>query len=374
MQVLGSVSGGLGEDRNDRASAWYMANVTNLALAWHFTQDERYAVYATKLVDRYILSEETGMHPSLMCGQDGAKQGLIDCKDFYVFLDAIVLLERSGTMSTAQVQKMEQWTSRMVEWYMTSHKGQKEGQMLNNHGTFFDLSTLALSVYSNGIDNIDDARTRLQYRLTSVWPNGHYAYDGTPSHELITAKSLHYATFNLIGWIHIASIVESLREGNSSLAATLPSVWAMQHENSTADDPPVLLKAIRWQCQYLPDDPKVYETMMEPKKGMGVNFPYEQEDTFAFDRILEILHYGVRVYGIHRIFSPQQLKLKSVKVAMNMPLYSIKTASHTNYYSAHPDSGTRLWPALGLPNHYSGGLDGALWYKLEKNCSALNVE
>jgi hypothetical protein len=127
----------------------------------------------------------------------------------------------------------------------------------------------------------------------------------------------------------------------------------MQHENSMADDPPVLLKAIRWLRQYLPDDPKVYETLMEPKVGMGVNFPYEQEDAFAFDRILEILHYGIRVYGIHRIFSPQQLKLKSVKVAMNMPLYSIKTASHTNYSSAHPDSGTRLWPALGLPNHYS---------------------
>jgi hypothetical protein len=96
---------------------------------------------------------------------------------------------------------------------------------------------------------------------------------------------------------------------------------------------------------------------MELKAGMGVNFPYEQEDAFAFDRILEILHYGVKVYGVNRIFSPQQLRLKSVKAALKIPLYSINTASTTKYFSVQPDSGTRLWPALGLPNHYIGGND-----------------
>jgi hypothetical protein len=207
MRVPGSIIGGPGEDRNDRSSAWYMvSNVTNLALAWHFTQDKRYADYATKMVDIFILSEVTGMHPSLMCAQEGHNQGLIDWKDFFFFLDAIVLLERSGSMSGAQVQKMEQWTSHMVEWYMTSHMGMEEGLEKNNHGLYFDLSTLALSVYSNGIDDIDDARTRIQFRLSKVWPDGHYAYDGTPSHELIRATCLHYATFNLLGWIHIGYI------------------------------------------------------------------------------------------------------------------------------------------------------------------------
>jgi hypothetical protein len=68
-----------------------VANVTNLALAWHFTQDKRYTDYATKMVDMYILSEVTGMHPSLMCAQDGHDTGLIDWKDFFFFLDAILL-------------------------------------------------------------------------------------------------------------------------------------------------------------------------------------------------------------------------------------------------------------------------------------------
>jgi hypothetical protein len=256
---------------------------------------------------------------------------------------------------------MEQWTSSMVEWYMTSQMGKENGHMLNNHGMFFDLSTLAKSVYSNGIDYIDDARTRIQYRLSKVWPDGHHAYNGTPSYQLTMATSLHYVTFTLLNWIHIALIVESLRMEILSLAVSLHSIWEMKHENSTADDPPVLLKAIRWLCQYLPNNPKAYDTLMESKAGMGVKFPYEQEDTFAVDNILEILRYGVRIYGVNRIFSPQQLKLQSVKVALNMPLYSIKTASRTNFSSIYPESGMKLWPSLGLPNHYSGGSNGALW-------------
>jgi hypothetical protein len=270
-------------------------------------------------------------------------------------------------MSVAQVHRMEHWTIRMVEWYMTSHMGQEEGYMLNNHGMFFDLSTLALSVYSNDIDSIDDAHTRIQYRLTGIWPNGHYAYDGTPRNEIMRPTSLHYVTFNLVGWIHIASIVESLRTDNASFDDHIPSVWEMKHENSTSNDAPVLLKAIRWLCQYLPEDPKIYDTLMDSKAGMGVKYPYKQEDAFAFDRILEIFHHGVRIYGVNRMFSPQQMKSESVKIALNMPLYSINTASHTKYSSVDPNAGQRLWPGLGLPNHYSGGSDGALWYKLPAN-------
>jgi hypothetical protein len=80
---------------------------------------------------------------------------------------------------------MEQWASHMVEWYMTSHMGEEEGRTLNNQGMYFDLFTLDLSIYSNGIDNIDDARTRIQYRLSKAWPDGHYAYDGTPPMSLL---------------------------------------------------------------------------------------------------------------------------------------------------------------------------------------------
>jgi hypothetical protein len=87
---------------------------------------------------------------------------------------------------------------------------------------------------------------------------------------------------------------------NSSLTLSLASLWEMKHENSIADDPPVLLKAIRWLCQYLPTDPKVYDTLMESKEGMGVKFPYKQDDAVTFDSALEILHYVVRMYGVNR--------------------------------------------------------------------------
>ena len=42
-----------------------MDNVTTLALAWFFTDDLRYAKYATQLVDTFFLDPATGMHPTL---------------------------------------------------------------------------------------------------------------------------------------------------------------------------------------------------------------------------------------------------------------------------------------------------------------------
>jgi hypothetical protein len=35
--------------------------------------------------------------------------------------------------------------------------------------------------------------------------------------------------------------------------------------------------------------------MAEPVPGMGVKFPYQQIDAYAFDRMLEIFRVGVQV-------------------------------------------------------------------------------
>ena len=69
----------------------------------------------------------------------------------------------------------------------------------NNHGMYFDLSTLSLAVYGNDVDLVDYARARLRFRLAHNWPDGHFAYDGSQPHETDRPTGLHYITFNLIG-------------------------------------------------------------------------------------------------------------------------------------------------------------------------------
>jgi hypothetical protein len=96
---------------------------------------------------------------------------------------------------------------------------------------------------------------------------------------------------------------------------------------------------------------KAYTQITEPVEGMGVNFPFQMEDAFSFDRMLPLLWPAVRVYGIHQIFTEKQLKSKAVQLALNWPLYSTNYASMSPYSSIDPNSGGRTWPAFGIVNH-----------------------
>jgi hypothetical protein len=59
----------------------------------------------------------------------------------------------------------------------------------------------------------------------------------------------------------------------------------------------------------------------------------------AFDRILYDIFNGVVIYGVDRMFSPQQSWNQGfVKIALNMPLYSIVTASY-KVISGDPNAG-----------------------------------
>jgi hypothetical protein len=117
VRVPGSIIAGEGAELTDRSSAWYFVdNVTTLALAWQFTQDKKYATYAVKLLDVYILDEKTGMYPNLNCSQDSTRLGLIDWKDTYFLLDAVTLLQKSGAMTQQQVLKMQSWCADLALW------------------------------------------------------------------------------------------------------------------------------------------------------------------------------------------------------------------------------------------------------------------
>lgn len=350
-RVPGSIIGGEGENNFDRSSAWYVVdNVTTLALAWYFTGDKRYAEYAAHLADVYFLNDTTGMHPSLRYAQGGYKYGLIDWKDVYYFLDSLTLLEMSGSITNEQVKRMTEWCSRLGHWILESDMGNDEAKALNNHGLYFDLYTFSLFLYSQEDYFIHTARARLLFRLSRPSPVGHFALDGSQPHEYNRPTGLHYAAFNLIGWIHSAEINEAVRM-RSSRAEWEVSFWLVKHETESQDPSaePVLCKAIRWLCQYLPANTSHFEWHTVPSDGMGVSWPYEQLDAFSFDRILEIFRYGVRIYGLEGLYPDGDVPTNVIQ-SLRYPFYSTKLASFSNYSSVHPDSGSRSWNTIGMVN------------------------
>lgn len=361
IRVPGSIIGGPGENYNDRASAWYLiSNVTTLALAWRFAGDLKYAEYATKLVEVYFVDENTRMLPNLMHSQAGSKFGLIDWKDVYVLLDAFVLLRTSGAMTEATTLTLQRWCLDLARWAMSSNQGVAEARSPNNHGVYFDLTTLALSTYAHDLQSIDFARARLQFRLEHAYPLGPFSFDGSQPHETIRPIGLHYITFNLAGWFHCAQIVESLR-ATSPLPGSIPSLWQLRHLNDADTAPPVLLKAAKWLLKFLPSHGNLYKVSTKPKPGMDVNFPFKQNSPFDFDRMLELLRYAVRVYGVKDLFSETERLSPRVQAALNFPFYSTETAMMTSWGCTDPNAGGRLWDSLGLPNHFFD--EQGKWYK-----------
>jgi hypothetical protein len=340
------------ENLYDRSRMWYViTNVTTLALSWHFTGDTQYSDHGAKLVKEFFLNSAKGMHPSLDYAQEGDRKGILEFKDAMYFVDALTMLERSGSLSATDVKSMRLWCSKMARWLMVSKQGHDMGYSVDSNGLYFDLVVLSMAVYANNDDLVDITRTRLKYRLHTLAPYGHFAMDGSQPQEVLRPDALHAVTFNLLGWIHAATIVEAIRL-NEELPGAMESLFYMRHHGTQGDDP-VMLKAIRWLMQYLPDSNSYYKQLTKPTKGMGVKWPFDQNDEFAFDRMLEIMHYGVQFYGLDRVF-PDTSKT-NVKVALAWNQYSTKSATIDDWTSVDIDSGARLWPSLGVIYRQSVG-------------------
>jgi Alginate lyase len=345
IRLPGTIIGAEHDDNYDRATAWYMVdNVTTLALAWHFTGDKKYSDYGATLVRTFFLDPVKGMYPSLEHAQDGDRTGLIDWKDFYYLTDAFTLLERSGSLTARDVAALQIWCATLAEWLMNSKQGHEEGRSFNNHALYADITVLALATYAHEDNLVDVIRSRLHYRLSRPYPLGHFALDGSQPHETKRPTSLHYITFNMVGWVHVALMIEAIRE-NSELPLSMQSLLSVTHEGDPTGEP-VLIKAIRWFANWLPPVAAYYEKWSEPQDGMYVSYPYKQTDEYAFDRMLEIIQFGVGAYGVKRLFGDKIPA--AIQVALFYPRYSTKRATMTAYSSVDPDSGSKAWPGLGV--------------------------
>jgi hypothetical protein len=346
----GSVIGGPHDDYYDRAPAWYMAdNVTTLSLAWHFTGDLKYAKYAADLVDTFFLNPKTAMLPSLDYAEAGERFGFVDWKEMYVLIDAFVMLEKAGALSSRQVSGLQRWMQQLLGWYTTSRIGRRQVLLLSSRGMYVDLTTLAIASYAKMDDAVDLARWRLHYRLSKPAPLGHFGPNGEQPHESAGPNALHDMAFNLAGWVHAALVVEAVR-ANSELPGSMASLWWVREEGESKAEDPVLMKALRYLLQFLPTNPAAYTAKMSLSKAkLDTKFPYQQEEPFAFDRLLELLHHGVHAYSMNRLLGDlSDRRSEAVKLAIQQPLHATALASFSKYSSVTPDTAMRMWPSLGI--------------------------
>lgn len=231
-----------------------------LALAWKYSGNMKYAEHAARIFERFFINPNTRMNPHLKYaqvkmghnGNVGGNIGIIEFKDMYYYLDAVRLLTASGAISETYNAIFNEWLSSYLEWLLRSKQGKNECKAQNNHGTYYDLQVAAIAAFLNNHSVLYETLARAQSRIKQQ-----FAPDGSQPDELTRNTTAHYCCFNFQGWVNLSKIA---RQWGSDL-------WSYKAPNGAN-----LVKGSEWLLAHI-----------------GLEWPYEQIDTFDADRFYPIL-------------------------------------------------------------------------------------
>lgn len=185
-------------------------NIYNLALTYYFSGKEKYAKHAVELIKVWFLDSATAMNPNVNYGQavkgvtDGRAEGLIEVRHFIFLLDGVALLKKSENFKESQQKKLKKWFIDFSNWMQTSTVGKDEMEAKNNHGVWFDATSLAIAIFIEDKALANKIILRAAGRLdVQMDDNGFFPL------ELARTTSLHYSTFILDAFTNIAQLSEN---------------------------------------------------------------------------------------------------------------------------------------------------------------------
>ncbi len=175
--------------------------VRTLALAYFFSENEKYALAGIEQIKVWFSNTKTKMNPNMnyaqiIPGKNGEKGnafGVLDGYSFVEMLDGVLLLEQSENFSSALKKEMRQWFKEYVHWLLNSEQGQQERNAKNNHGTTFDTQLLTYAFFVQDFElaktifnNFGKRRVKTQIDV-----------DGKQAQELKRTRSFHYSWYNV---------------------------------------------------------------------------------------------------------------------------------------------------------------------------------
>jgi len=173
------------------------------------TDKEKYAQYAVSTIDDWFVNEETRMTPSLEYAQmkqgetTGNHYGIIDGVGLIRVIESVDHLKKGGLIDQDTQKGVENWFEQYLKWLNESEKGQKQKNMENNHGTFYDVQVAYIADFLGkeemAKEAIESSRLRIESQINT---------DGVMPHETKRAMPYDYQLFNLYGFSEIATLGE----------------------------------------------------------------------------------------------------------------------------------------------------------------------
>lgn len=189
------------------------AAVESLSLAYYITKGIKYSKKAVQLLCVWFLDKDTRMNPNLKYAQairgicTGRGIGIIETASMYKIVDAIGMLETSKEWTKRDDMEIRKWFDEYLNWLRTNRYGKDESNKKNNHGTWYDVQVVSISLFLGKDDLarkvLNEANTkRIALQIEA---------DGKQPLELERTKSWSYSVFNLTALLHLAYLGDNVR-------------------------------------------------------------------------------------------------------------------------------------------------------------------
>ncbi len=186
--------------------------VSILALAYYFTDDERYAKKVAILLRTWFIDPDTKMNPNLNYGQfipgrsAGRGVGIIESRVLIDIGEVLALIGQSPCWNDVDQRLLTVWYNTFLDWLLTSPIGEDESDRSNNHGTWYDNQVAYLALQTGREDIAEQyLRSIIDRRIPEQ-----IAADGSQPHELKRTRTLSYTKFNLRALITAARLGDKL--------------------------------------------------------------------------------------------------------------------------------------------------------------------
>jgi len=177
-----------------------------LSLYYFYTDDEKYAEKAVKILRAWFTDKKTYMTPNLNFAQaikgknDGLSTGILDGRDLAKIPDSIFLLKRSSVYIDKVDSRIRKWLDLYLEWLLTSKNGVKESGSPNNHGSWYAVQAISLCIFLGK----DDTAKKMIKKIMESRLSDQIDSEGKQKLELDRTKALFYSTFNLSALFTVA--------------------------------------------------------------------------------------------------------------------------------------------------------------------------
>ena len=187
-------------------------DVVLLTMAFEKTKDEKYARFASKLIETWFLNPSTRQTPHLNFGQGipgintGRGIGIIETRLLYKITDAATRLRTSKTWTAEKHAALKAWFSSYLTWLLESPIGLDEADEHNNHGTYYDVQVVNYALFVG-----KEELARKQLEVTKKRIESQIKPDGSQPFEMARTKSLGYCVMNLTGFFLLADLADKIK-------------------------------------------------------------------------------------------------------------------------------------------------------------------